>query len=161
MHEIYFCSSFKQYLLIVYFWHRFRVRINILWFGKYDPFFNFQYANISHLVKNSQYQSIIQFLNLKQRKFFSVDVKNNFNMSCVDKSHTCVFFQLLFGCPTANFGPFSRGQPHSPDVYHSVFIFSTRGHQEPRNEVGSLSPAEPLVGFEAGTFDSYYNALTH
>ena len=99
MHEIYFCSSFKQYLLIVYFWHRFRVGINILWFGKYDPFFNFQYANISHLVKNSQYQSIIQFLNLKQRKFFSVDVKNNFNMSCVDKSHTCVFFLTAIWLP--------------------------------------------------------------
>ena len=26
------------------------------------------------------------------------------------------------------------------------------GHREPRNEVGSLSPAEHLVGFEPGTF---------
>ena len=40
--------------------------------------------------KTSRYQSIMQFLNPKQRKFFSVDVKNNFNMSCVDKSQTCV-----------------------------------------------------------------------
>ena len=26
------------------------------------------------------------------------------------------------------------------------------GHREPRNQVGSLSPAERLVGFEPGTF---------
>ena len=26
------------------------------------------------------------------------------------------------------------------------------GHREPRNKVGSLSPAERLVGFEPGTF---------
>ena len=26
------------------------------------------------------------------------------------------------------------------------------GHQEPRNKVGSLSPAEPLASFEPGTF---------
>ena len=62
------------------------------------------------------------------------------------------FFYLLFGCPTANFGPLSRGQPHSPDVNHCVLHFRPEGHREPRNEVGSLSPAERLVGFEPGTF---------
>ena len=62
------------------------------------------------------------------------------------------FFKLLFGCPTANFGPLSRGQPHSPDVNHCVLHFRPEGHREPRNEVGSLSPAERLVGFEPGTF---------
>ena len=30
--------------------------------------------------------------------------------------------------------------------------FRPKGHREPRNEVGSLSPADRLVGFEAGTF---------
>ena len=72
------------------FLHRCRVGINISWLRKYDPFFNFHNANISHLIKKSWYQSIMQFLNQKQRKFFSVDVKNNLNMSCVDKSQTCV-----------------------------------------------------------------------
>ena len=53
----------------------------------------------------------------------------------------------------ANFGPLSRGQPHSPDVNHCVFLhFRPEGHREPRNEVGSLSLAEHLVGFEPGTF---------
>ena len=127
MHEIYFCSSFKQYLLIVYFWHRFRVGINILWFGKYDPFFNFQYANISHLVKNSQYQSIIQFLNLKQRKFFSVDVKNNFNMSCVDKSHTmCIFFNCYLAAPRPTFGHF-RGDSLTLPMFITPFLYFRPG----------------------------------
>ena len=62
------------------------------------------------------------------------------------------FFKLLLGCPTANFGPLSRGQPHSPDVNHCVFHFRSEGHQEPRSEVGFLSPAEHLVRFEPGTF---------
>ena len=36
------------------------------------------------------------------------------------------FLKLLFGCPTAIFGPFSRGRPHLPDVYHCVLTISTR-----------------------------------
>ena len=52
----------------------------------------------------------------------------------------------------ANFGPLSRGQPHSPDVNHCVLHFQPEGHREPCNEVGSLSPPECLVGIEPGTF---------
>ena len=36
---------------------------------------------------------------------------------------------LLFGCPTANFGPFSRVQHQYPDVNHCIFnkaILETR-----------------------------------
>ena len=62
------------------------------------------------------------------------------------------FLQLLFGCPTANFGPLSRGQTHSPDVNHCVLRLRPEGHREPCSEVESLSPAERLVGFEPGTF---------
>ena len=36
-----------------------------------------------------------------------------------------------------------------------------KGHQEPRNKIGSLSPAKGLVGFEPGTFDSDCNTFTH
>ena len=74
------------------------------------------------------------------------------------------FFQLLFGCPTANFGPLSRGQPHSPDVNHCVLHFRPEGHWEPRSEVGSVSLAERLVGFEPGTFRfllQHVNPLGH
>ena len=35
----------------------------------------------------------------------------------------------------ANFGPLSRGQPHSPDVNHCVLHFRPEGHREPRCEV--------------------------
>ena len=49
------------------------------------------------------------------------------------------FFLLLIGCPMANFGPFTKGQPHSPDVNHCVLHFWPEGHQEPCNEVGSIS----------------------
>ena len=66
---------------------------------------------------------------------------------------------LLFGCPMANFGPLSRGQPHSPDVNHCVLHFRPEGHREPRNEVGSLSPAKRLLGFEPGTFQFLVQCL--
>ena len=35
-------------------------------------------------------------------------------------------FQLLFGCPTTNFGPLSRGQPHHPNVNHCVLTILTQ-----------------------------------
>ena len=38
----------------------------------------------------------------------------------------CLFFLLLFGCPTDNFGTLSRKQPHSPDVNDLRFTYSTR-----------------------------------
>ena len=38
---------------------------------------------------------------------------------------TVSFVKLLFSCPTANFGLLSRGQPHSVDVNHCGFTFST------------------------------------
>ena len=53
------------------------VRINVSWFGKYDPFFKFHDANFP-----------------KRRNFFSTAVKNNFNMPGVDKSRTCVRYVL-------------------------------------------------------------------
>ena len=75
-----------------------------------------------------------------------------------------VFFYLLFGFPTANFGPLSRGQPHSSNVNHCSLHFQPQGHREPRNKVGSQSPAEHLVGFEPGTFRfllQHLNPLGH
>ena len=40
--------------------------------------------------------------------------------------HNCTllhFFKLQFGFPAANFGPFSRGQPHLPDVNHCILKY--------------------------------------
>ena len=45
-----------------------------------------------------------------------------------------------------------EGQPHSPDVNHCILHIRPEGHREPHSEVGSLSPAERLAGFEPGTF---------
>ena len=59
----------------------------------------------------------------------------------------------------ANFGPLSRGHPHPPNVNHCVLHFRPEGHREPRNEVGSLSLAERLVGFELGTFQFLLQCL--
>lgn len=56
-----------------------------------------------------------------------------------------IFFYL------ADFEPFWRGQPHSPDLNHCIFIyFQPEGHMEPHNEVGSLGPANYQMGFEPG-----------
>ena len=89
----------------------------------------------------------------KQRKVFSVDVKNNFNMSCVDKSHTCAFFlNCYLAAPRPTLGHF-RGDSLTHLMLITVFLhFWPEDHREPCNEVGSLSPAERLVGFEPGTF---------
>ena len=52
-----------------------------------------------------------------------------------------VFF-MLFGCPTTNFGSFSKGLPDSPNVNRCVTQFPPEGHQEPYYEVESVSLAE-------------------
>ena len=44
--------------------------------------------------KNNDTKSIMQFLIPKQRTFFSAAVRNNFNISGLDKSRTCVFYLL-------------------------------------------------------------------
>ena len=48
----------------------------------------------------------------------------------------------------------SRGDSLTNPMLITAFFVHIRpeGHREPRNEVGSLSPAERLVGFEPGTF---------
>ena len=67
-------------------------------------------------------------------------------------------FFWLFGCPTANFGRLWRGQPHSPDNNHCIIQFQLEGYRKPRNVIGSLSPAEHLVGFKLGSFQFCHNA---
>ena len=57
---------------------------------------------------------------------FPVDVIKNFEIKL---SFFLPFFKLLFGCPTANFGPLSWRQPHSTDINHLLFTYSTRRSQ--------------------------------
>ena len=51
-------------------------------------------CKFSHQAKKSQYQSIMQFLIPKQRNFFFAAVKNNFNMTDINKSRTYVRYVL-------------------------------------------------------------------
>ena len=52
------------------------------------------------------------------------------------------FSYLLPGCPTASAGPFSRGKLHLPGINYCILLFDlTKGHPEPRNEIGpNLTP---------------------
>ena len=52
----------------------------------------------------------------------------------------------------ANFGPLSKGQPHSPNVNHHIIQFQHEGHWELHKKVGFQSPVECLVGFEQRNF---------
>ena len=49
-----------------------------------------------------------------------------------------------------------------PDINHCVFInFQSKVQWQPSNMIGSVGPAEPLMGFESGSFQFDHNALTH
>ena len=58
-----------------------------------------------------------------------------------------------------NFGPLSREHPHSPDINYCILTYSTEAHREPHNEVGSLSLAECLVGFDTEIFKFWLQRL--
>ena len=86
-------------------------------------------------------------------KFFKLDRSHAYHQLVLSLESfpllTVIFFKkLLFGCPTGNFGPLSGGQPHSPYANHCILHISPESHQEPRDEIGSLSPAKCIVGFE-------------
>ena len=63
--------------------------------------------------------------------------------------------QIFFNCYLAVSRPsldHSRGDSLTNPMLITAFVqFRPKGHREPRNEIGSLSPAEHLVGFEPGT----------
>ena len=66
---------------------------------------------------------------------------------------------LLFGFLKANFGPLSRGQPHSFDFNHWILTYLAR------RSLGALwrglFPKPSSVSFNSEPFNSAYNALTH
>ena len=66
------------------------------------------------------------------------------------------FFFFFFNCYLAAPRPTSghyRGDSLTHPMLITAFLhIRPEGHWEPRSEVGSLSPAERLVGFEPGTF---------
>ena len=74
------------------------------------------------------------------------------------------FFLSAIWLPHSQLWDFIKGQFHSPNVNHCSLHFRPEGHREPCNKVGSLSPAEHLVGFEPRTFRfllQHVNPLGH
>ena len=110
----------------------------------------------SHLLKKSLMENFI-FCDMA---ILQIALGMNYHSRHVETSYTIFLFAV--DCLIANLRQLSREQPHSPDVKLSVTIsFRSKGHRQPRNEVGYLSPAEHLVGFELGTLQFNLNALTH
>ena len=76
-----------------------------------------------------------------------------------------MFFFFFFNCylavPWPTFGHFQGDSLPNPMLITVFLLIRPEGHREPHNEVRSLSPAKRLVGFEPGTSDSNFNALTH
>ena len=55
-----------------------------------------------------------------------------------------------------------EGTASLTDVNHCIFInFRAENPREPHNEVGTISPAEHLVGFEPVPFQFIPNVLAH
>ena len=71
---------------------------------------------------------------------------------CSSKSINFFFFNCFLAVPRPTLGH-SQGDSLTNPMLITAFVhIRPEGHREPRNEVGSLSPAEHLVGFEPGTF---------
>ena len=73
-------------------------------------------------------------------------------------------FQILSGCPKQNFGPISRGQPHSSDVNH--FIFNNFNSMVTRNLIKRLGAyAQPSaqwdLNWEPSNSNCNFNPLCH
>ena len=62
------------------------------------------------------------------------------------------FFNYYLAAPRPTSGHY-RGDSLTHPMLLTAFVHvRPEGHREPRSEVGSLSPAERLAGFEPGTF---------
>ena len=62
------------------------------------------------------------------------------------------FFNYYLAAPRPTSGHY-RGDSLTHPMLITAFVHvRPEGHREPRSEVGSLSPAERLAGFEPGTF---------
>ena len=61
--------------------------------------------------------------------------------------------------PRPALGHYRGGSLTHPMLVTCVLHIRSEGHREPRNEVGSLSPAERLVGFEPGTIRFWWQRL--
>ena len=63
-----------------------------------------------------------------------------------------IFFNCYLAVPQPTLDH-SQGDSLTNPMLITAFVhIRPEGHREPRNEVGSLSPAKRLAGFEPGTF---------
>ena len=62
------------------------------------------------------------------------------------------FFNCYLADPRPTLGHSQGDSLTNPMLIAAFYLIRPEGHREPRNEVGSLSPAERLAGFEPGTF---------
>ena len=75
-------------------------------------------------------------------------IKDNIQFSC----KCYVFFNCHLAAPRPTLGHYRGGSLTHPMLNTCVLHIQPEGYCEPRNKVGSLSPAEYLVGFEPRTF---------
>ena len=62
------------------------------------------------------------------------------------------FLNCYFAVPRPTLGHSQGASLTNPMLITAFVQVRPEGHREPRNEVGSLSPAERLAGFEPGTY---------
>ena len=63
------------------------------------------------------------------------------------------FFDCYLAAPRPTLDHFQGGSLTNPMLITTFFfLFRPKGHPERRSEVGSLNPAERMVGLEPGTF---------
>ena len=89
-------------------------------------------------------------------------IKDNILLSC--KYCYIYFFNCHLAAPRPTLGHYRGSSLTHPMLITCVFHIQHEGYCEPRNEVGSLSPAEHLVGFERGIFwfwSQHLNPLGH
>ena len=68
-------------------------------------------------------------------------------------------FNCYLAAPRPTLGHYWGGSLTHLMLITCVLHMRPKGDREPRNEVGSLSPAKHLVGFELGTFQSWLQHL--
>ena len=71
------------------------------------------------------------------------------------------FFKYYLAAPRPTLGHYRGCSLTHPMLLTCVLHIRPEGHQGPRSEVGSLSPAEHLVGFGPEPSDSDHYASTH
>ena len=69
------------------------------------------------------------------------------------------FLNCYLAAPPPTLGHYRGGSLTHPMLITCVLHIQPKGHQEPCNEVGSLSSAEHLVGFKPGTFRFWSQCL--